>query len=1049
MNTIPFPGSGNATVPGTASLPPQKFVDRAMNMFNYNPDGGSMLVLDTGTGGTFTNCELAIGFSTTLSGTVTATDTIQTILCPDVTSVTGTFIFAGNLSLSAVDFSKLTTLSGSLYLGGSSSLTSVSSLAALTTIGGILSFAGASSLSDTLDLSGLTTAAGTLDVSGTMLSNVPLSSLTSCGTLNFSGCSSLGSFAAPLLASCGTLDLSNSSISSANLDSLASVSTLLSFAGCSSISAINLPLTSLAGSLSFASTAMSVTLSNLVTYAGAIDITNANIGTLEFQNLTSFTSGNIDFSPAVSIGVLNLNALNTAVGLPPLNGGEIHLNALTSLDADITINLGMTSTLTFAAMTSIPLGKTLNVDGSGLTTLGGLSALTSVAGTLSVQAMSSLTDASLNITSVASTGGIIIASPTSLTTANFASLVTLSGALNLSGNTNMTSANFAALVTLDGGLDLSAMPSLGGVPTFSAFTTIGSSASLNFNNSGIGTLSLPVTSMNGLISLQNGSATELTFPNCIALNGTIDITGSNVGILRFPALTGIGTTPPFLITDGGSILTELHMPALTSLLNFPTINDDLSITTLDLSGLATMDVDLDLTQHLALSTLDLSHLGTIMTGITLTLSTPNGSLGTLSLSSLTTLQGTINANGNALSAVDLSNLSSFPSGAFMDFRGTSLASFTLPSALTTLSGIIYLSGLSGSLTTVTVNATTIDATGQLNMNSSAGLTDVELNSLVTLAGSVDLGSCSFLTGLSLPVLATLSGSLDISGTGFSAESLATGDLVTFSGTIYTGSINLSFSLPACTTFSGQISRSGGTLDFSLPSLAVFSSGASFGVSGDLGALTLDALTSLADFPARPGVGPTSLSLNGLTTLDVAVFDLSSSSALATFSASSLNHIPVSTALNLSNSSLSALTMDALGMLDGVLVIHGAASMSTASFASLTSVGGSLDLSSNASLTTINLSALTTIGTGATVDLSGIAGSDSFTLPLTSHEGTLNISNQSGVTGPDGLDNFFNQLVNTLTAAGSGTIIVDHTNITAASQTARDALTALGYTIGIL
>jgi len=399
---------------------------------------------------------------------------------------------------------------------------------------------------------------------------------------------------------------------------------------------------------------------------------------------------------------------------------------------------GITSIEGLSNLTSVGGGLTIGQTTLGrvsLATLDGLEGLTSVGGGLSILNIASLTniDGLINLTSLG--GGLDIIGNTSLPNLlGLKNLASVEG-LHIHGNDSLTS--------LDGLANLTNMSNALFISSNTSLTSLYGLANL--------------TSVGSLIIQNNASLTDLdVFASLQSVGDHLEILG-NDNLSNLDGLSGISVVNGVLYIEGNAKLTSLEgLSSLTSVGGGSSIRDNVALTSLKgLSNLTSVSKDLFIGYNAALNNFDgLTNLTNVGGALSIR---NNASLTTLDgLSALTSIGGGLNISNNAnLRNVDgLSGISGVFGSLYIDNNAmlasleglsnlTSLiwSSYILNNAaLTSLKGLSNLASIGGELRIESNNSLT-KLDGLTNLTSVGLALNIKFNdSLTSLEGLTNLAS---------------------------------------------------------------------------------------------------------------------------------------------------------------------------------------------------------------------------------------------------------------------------------------------------------------------
>ncbi len=263
------------------------------------------------------------------------------------------------------------------------------------------------------------------------------------------------------------------------------------------------------------------------------------------------------------------------------------------------------------------------------------------------------------------------------------------------------------------------------------------------------------------------------------LNGDIFIVGSNASEVSLPGVTEV--TGNISINDNAT-LTSIDLSELDTVDGNVNINDNATLTSLDLSELDTVDFNVSINDNATLTSIDLSELDTVDFNVSIT---DNTSASSIDLSQLDTTGGTIDISGNeAATGIDLSELDTV--GGAVDISANTSATGIDLSELDSVGGTI---DIDGNTSATGVDLSQLDTVGgAVDISGNTSATGIDLSDVDFVDGPVTIANNGPCTAVTLGSLATVGGDLTVEscGTGtFTPGPAAAGGNMTLTTSGYT------------------------------------------------------------------------------------------------------------------------------------------------------------------------------------------------------------------------------------------------------------------------
>ena len=519
---------------------------------------------------------------TSIAGTlgIYYNDVLMNLTGLDALISVGSLWISSNNSLTSLSgLGNLETIEGSLQIVNNSSLTSLVGLEALTSIEGLLYIGSNSSLMNLAGLDALTTIGGYLDIQANSLTNfLGLGSLTSIGGFvhiynnlitSFSGLSGLISIG-------GDFNIQGNP----NLTSLTGLNSLISIGGNLVIYQNN-ALLNLSGLDGLTSTNGLLFIENnasLISLVGLDNIDPATITDLTIQSSNQLSLCNVQSiceylsnpaNPATisgnATGCATRTEIEAACAAPSCPSGDITFSTQAEIDA---------FPATYPGCTTIT--GNVSISGSDIVNLSGLSAVTSIGGSLSITYNSLLT--SLNgLDAVTSIGGglSITSNPTLTSLTGLGAVPSIGGYLYIQDNPALTNLEgLGAVTSIEGNLIIYSNTTLTSLTGLDAVTSIGSTLSIGANAAltsleGLGA----ITSIGGGLFI-GANAVLTSLMGLGAVTSIVYLQINNNAVLT--SLSGLSSVT--LITGWVDISDNAALMSLTGLENItPTTITDLTI----------------------------------------------------------------------------------------------------------------------------------------------------------------------------------------------------------------------------------------------------------------------------------------------------------------------------------------------------------------------------------------------------------------------------------------------------------------------------------------
>ncbi len=220
--------------------------------------------------------------------------------------------------------------------------------------------------------------------------------------------------------------------------------------------------------------------------------------------------------------------------------------------------------------------------------------------------------------------------------------------------------------------------------------------------------------------------------------------------------------------------TAFYLPWVNGLAGDLTIEDNPSLTAVDMSALTTSGGGISLSGNISVAGIDLSSLTNVGGAVVIDMNT---SATAVDMASLTTVGGDLSLSGNtSVAKVDLSSLTTVGGAVAVDTNAAATA--VDMSALTSVGGDLSLSGNTSVAGIDLSSLTNVGGAVVIDMNTSA--TAVDMSGVTSVGGDLSLSGNTSATAIDLASLVSAGGSLDISGN-TAATAIALGSVTNVAG----------------------------------------------------------------------------------------------------------------------------------------------------------------------------------------------------------------------------------------------------------------------------